>query len=149
MLFGIPFGGFALFWIAGASGFKIPDFSEGGFSFFPLFGLPFFLIGLGMVLSPVWEAIKARSTVYVITTMRAIIFEPSIFGGMDITSFRADDLADISRTQRTDGSGDLVFAREVSHGRNGTRVKEIGFLGIPRVKAVEDMLRALRGESVR
>ena len=39
-LFFIPWTAFSLFWMAGASGFRAPDFS-GPASFFPLFGLPF------------------------------------------------------------------------------------------------------------
>ena len=66
-LFAIPWTAFALFWICGASGFKLPDFSKGGFSFFPLFGVPFVLIGLGMLSSPWWAHRKALKTVYVIT----------------------------------------------------------------------------------
>jgi hypothetical protein len=47
-LFGIPWTAFALFWTAGAAGFKFPVFNQ-GFDLFPLFGLPFILIGLGML----------------------------------------------------------------------------------------------------
>ncbi len=39
VLFGIPWTGFALFWMAGASGFRVPDFDE-PFDFFPLFWTP-------------------------------------------------------------------------------------------------------------
>jgi len=35
-LFGIPWTAFALFWIAGAAGFKIPQFNQ-GWDMFPLF----------------------------------------------------------------------------------------------------------------
>src|SRR6478609_3430837 len=66
VLFGIPWTAFALFWIAGASGFKMPDFSH-GFGFFPLFGVPFVLIGFGMLTSPYWMRRKARRTAYVVT----------------------------------------------------------------------------------
>ncbi len=50
-LFAIPWTAFAVFWICGAAGFKLPDFRQGGFELFPLFGVPFVLIGLAMLLS--------------------------------------------------------------------------------------------------
>ena len=71
-LFAIPWTAFAVFWMCGASGFKMPDFSKGGFSFFPLFGLPFFLIGIGMLSSPLWSYRKAFKTVYVIAVLRGV-----------------------------------------------------------------------------
>jgi len=73
-IFAIPWTAFAIFWICGASGFELPDFSEGGFSFFPLFGVSFVLIGLAMLSSPLWAYRKAFKTVYVITNKRAITF---------------------------------------------------------------------------
>ena len=148
VLFGIPWTAFILFWIAGASGFKIPDFSEGS-DFFPLFAIPFLLIGLGMLSAPFWMMRKARRTAYVITERRAIIFE----GGwsMKIRSFGPEDLQDLRRRQRRDGSGDVVFAQEVSYSSKGHRQStDIGFFAIPDVKEVEDLLEEIvkqhRGE---
>ncbi len=57
-LFAIPWTAFAIFWVCGASGFKIPDFSQ-GFDLFPLFGVPFILVGLGMLSSPLWAIQKS------------------------------------------------------------------------------------------
>ena len=146
VLFGIPWTAFAVFWICGASGFKVPDFSEGGFAFFPLFGIPFVLIGLGMLSAPFWAARKARKTIYAVTNQRAIIFQ----GGrsVKVESFGRPNLNDISKRVRADGSGDLILERRVSvrHSRqNGSResVKEIGFFGIERVDHVEDLIGAL------
>ncbi|MEL6109627.1 MAG: hypothetical protein AAFU85_26765, partial [Planctomycetota bacterium] len=39
VLFAIPWTAFALFWIAGAAGFKVPQFNNGA-DLFPLFGVP-------------------------------------------------------------------------------------------------------------
>lgn len=143
MLFAIPFTAFSIFWICGASGFEMPDFSEGGFAFFPLFGLPFLIVGLGMLGSPLWKMKSAKNTVYVLTDKRAIIFE----GGrkINIHSFSGYQLRGLSRKQRADGSGDIIFAKEVSHhNRDGrTQFKEVGFIGIDNVKQVEDRIRAI------
>ena len=139
LLFAIPWTGFALFWMAGASGFSIPDFKE-GFDFFPLFGVPFVLIGLGMLGAPYWAMRKAKKTVYVLTGARAIVFE----GGRStrIRSFEPDQLNDLRRTQRQDGSGNLIFERRVWRNSDGNhRSSDHGFLGIPDVKRVEDLVR--------
>ncbi|QDT94346.1 hypothetical protein [Gimesia algae] len=109
VLFGIPWTAFALFWIAGAAGFKLPDFQK-GFDFFPLFGIPFVLIGLGMLSSPLWMLRKARNTAYILTSNRAVI----LTGGMktDIRSFEPEHLGKLHRKQWKDGSGDLIFDKE-------------------------------------
>ena len=76
-IFGIPFAGFALFWMNTAfhatnAFHKSSDnaFTK-SFTVFPLFGLPFLLIGLGIVLAPLWAYLKGRSTVYAVTNRRA------------------------------------------------------------------------------
>ena len=65
--FGLFFGGFAAFWItgsaAGASHSNHGDPMGQVFNFFPLFGLPFLFIGLGMILSPVFAYFTAKKTV--------------------------------------------------------------------------------------
>lgn len=110
VLFGLPWTAFALFWMAGASGFKLPDFSH-RFDIFPLFGLPFIPIGFGMLSSPYWAAKKAVSTGYVVTNKRAIIFEANLFGGVSIRSFMPNQLSEIRRVQKDDGSGDFVISK--------------------------------------
>jgi hypothetical protein len=127
--------------MAGASGFKIPDFKE-EFDLFPLFGIPFVLIGFGMLSSPYWTMRKARRTAYVLTTARAIIFD----GGFSTTirSFGPDRLTDLRRKQRADGSGDVIFERKLSYDSDGDRQStDHGFLAIADVKGVEDMVRQL------
>jgi len=48
-LFGIPWTAFALFWTAGAAFGTSQAEESGPFILFPLFGLPFILIGFGML----------------------------------------------------------------------------------------------------
>jgi len=143
VLFGVPWTAFALFWIAGASGFKVPDFRH-GFNWFPLFGLPFILIGFGMLSSPLWIRRQAKQTGYFITNQRALILERKAFGGCRIRSFLPSQLASLERTQLADGSGDIILDRELrSSGNNGSRTTEIGFFGIPEVRNVEALLASL------
>lgn len=143
VLFAIPWTGFAIFWITAASGFKIPNFKH-GFDFFPLFGIPFILIGFGMLSSPFWMAWKAKKTAYVLTDRRAIIFD----GGWSTTvrSFGPERLPDLMRSQRRDGSGDLILEKKISYNnQGGNRPIDIGFLAIPNVKEVEERVRLILG----
>lgn len=140
-VFAVPWTLFSLFWIAGASGFKVPDFDE-GFGFFPLFGIPFVLIGLAMLSSPIWAYRNALKSVYVITDRRAI----TVVGGFRTTirSFFPSDLNDLYRTERSDGSGDVILESKTHHDSNGNvRTHHFGFLGVANAKETEDRLRAL------
>lgn len=134
VLFGIPWTAFALF--MQGQGLRDP--------FLFLFGLPFVLIGLGMLTAPYWAWRKALRTVYAITDGRAIIFSAGLWAAVRIRSFGPAALADLKRKQRADGSGDIIFHREYSIDNEGDRrQKEIGFVGVANVRDVETMLRAL------
>lgn len=140
-LFGIPWTAFALFWTAGAAGFKIPAFNQ-PFDLFPLFGLPFILIGLAMLSSPIWAYWRAGKTVYIVTNRRAITFD----GGWSTTirSYPPDKLTDIYRREKPDGSGDVIIARRAWRDSDGDRqTEELGFLRIADVKDVERRLKEL------
>src|SRR5207247_633237 len=82
LIFGIPWTLFAVFWMAMAIGFGTHASGPPGpfRSLFPLFGLPFVLIGIGMLSAPYWMARTARSTIYAITDKRALV----ISGGMSL-----------------------------------------------------------------
>jgi len=141
VLFGIPWTAFAVFWVCGAAGFKMPTFSSGP-DLFPLFGVPFVLIGLGMLSTPLWMRRAAKRTVYVITDQRAIIIGGAF--ALEVESFAPERLTDIRRKQRRDGSGDLIFRTEVAHRRDGrTHESHVGFIAIPDVKGVEFLIREL------
>lgn len=139
--FGSVFGGFAAFWIAGAASMTPED--AGVFSFFPLFGVPFLLVGLGMMLAPVWIWMAAKKTVYAITSERLVIIR-----GNRVQSFEPDEIEELERREGGDGSGDVIFNRDIvrSRSRRGsrTRVRRIGFFGIPEVRRVEDAIRRLK-----
>ncbi len=136
-LFAIPWTAFSIFWICGAAGFKLPDFSKGGAVLFPLFGLPFLLIGLGMLSSPIWTYRRARRTVYVITNRRAISFAAG--RRMTIRSFAPDELYDVYRTEKRDGSGDVIFGGASHAGEEPVQ----GFYNVRDARTVEQMLKAL------
>jgi len=144
VLFAVPWTAFAVFWMCGAAGFKVPDFKDGQ-SFFPLFGIPFVLIGIFMLCSPLLALRKARRTIYAVTDQRAIIFQKGT--SLQIESFGPDDLGDTIKRLRNDGSGDLILEQRVTYrqSKHGSRqrIKEIGFFGVEQVNDVEDKLRQI------
>ena len=141
-LFGIPWTASAAFWMYGAAGFGVPDFNQGGPPVFPLFGLPFILVGLAMLAAPLWAYRKAFKTVYVVTDRRAITFD----GGwsMTIRSYPPAELQNVYRNERANGSGDVIIARRAWRTANGARQsEELGFLRVRQAKDVERLLRDL------
>src|SRR5437660_832775 len=111
--FGVVFTGFALIWILVAgvmsAGLMVPC------------GLPFVAVGILLMASPVWLRRRARQTIYALTDRRAIVWEPGWLGAATVRNYTAAGLARMSRTERADGSGDLVFEEftTVSGGTNG------------------------------
>ena len=143
-LFAIPWTSFAIFWIWGALGFQLPDLREGiqPQHLFACFGIPFVLIGLGMLSSPLWVWQAAKKTVYLITNQRAI----SIEGGMIFTirSYSPEQLKDLYRKERKDGSGDvIILTRQWRDSDGDKQSEEIGFLGVRHPGEVENMLKRL------
>jgi hypothetical protein len=141
-LFGIPWTAFAIFWTVGAAGGTSRAEEAGFFRAFPLFGVPFILIGFAMLSSPLWAYRKALHTVYVVTNRRAITFD----GGLTTTirSYPPDRLQDVYRKERKDGTGDVIIARRAWRNSDGDRhSEELGFLRVRDPKAVEGLLRKL------
>jgi len=142
-VFGIPWTAFALFWTWGASGFGRHMPGTGGpFSFFPLFGLPFILVGLGMLTSPLWAYRKGKRTLYAITNNRLVIIATG--WTRTVQSYTGDDIGNIERVDRADGTGDVIFARQEYHSRRGynqSSLAPVGFLGIPAARSVEKLIR--------
>jgi hypothetical protein len=103
--------------------------------------LPFIAVGVLLIVSPVWLRAMARKTVYALSDRRAIIWQPSWFGRVTVESFTASGLGQMSRTERPDGSGDLVFqVYTTGYGEQAQTVRR-GFIGIDRVRDVEQMVR--------
>jgi len=151
-IFAIVWTLFAIFWICAAAGFTIPDLKGGSDPFqivqilFPIFGLPFLLIGIGLLLSPIFEYRKALKTVYVITDRRAITFE----GGWSKTvrSYPPAKLLDVYRKERRDGTGDVIISsHKGDDSERGTFSEDLGFLRIREPEKVELMLNDLVKEA--
>ena len=140
VLFSIPWTAFSVFWMFGAAHGMQPFRESNVFSFFPLFGLPFVGIGILMFFSPLLYGRKARQTVYVITDQRVIIIEGRAFGAASVQTYMPQRLTGMSRKERADGSGDLIFEQFRERAGSGTTTVRRGFIGLEHVRDVEDLI---------
>ena len=140
-VFGIPFAGFALFWITQAyratshiSHNSNNSFAN-GFSVFPLFGVPFLLIGLGVILAPLWAYLKGSSTVYAVTNQRVMIITGN--GSRTVKSLTPADIVGVDYRERPDGSGDIAIqTNSIIRTNNSMSQMKVALVGVPNVKEV-------------
>ena len=140
---GIPFSAFAAFWIYTAFTMTSKSTSSPGspWRLFPLFGLPFLLIGLGMLTAPLWAFLGAGRMLYAVTNKRALII--TNFFSTSVKSYSHSEIREVQRVERAGGTGDLYFAsRDVVTRSGGVSHRRIGFLGIPDVRGVEQLIRS-------
>jgi hypothetical protein len=84
---------------------------------FNVLGISFIFVGVMALLSPIWIWRKMFRTVYVITNRRVITFEGKMFS-FDIVSYDADELEDIYRKQKKNGTGDVFVFQNVRDVKN-------------------------------
>lgn len=111
---------------------------------FPVFGLPFVLIGLWMLARPFLEVRKARRTVHILTESRLVTAElgPSI----SLTSLPPSRIVEITRKAGPAGSGTLSLSLGQFRDSDGDRVeKVIHLLGVTEVEHLDRELRRLMG----
>jgi hypothetical protein len=144
LLFAIPWTAFALFWTSMAAVGVGQGAGMGPLRWaFPLFGVPFIVIGLGMLSSPYWAFRSAKRSVYILTTQRAILLHGGWFS-INVRSFEPAALTSLDRKQRRDGSGDLIFTHDWRPHNNGHAAgNNVGFVAVRDVKHVEDLVRTL------
>ena len=100
--------------------------------------LPFYLIGIGLIISPWWERENDRRTVYVLTNRRAIVLRPSMIRRRP-TCRRFPLTHNLIKEVREyrKGRGDIVMDYDEHHGRNGTTLMPKGFLHVDNVRELE------------
>lgn len=100
--------------------------------------LPFYLIGIGFIISPWWERENDRRTVYVLTNRRAIVLRPSMIRRRPTCRrfLLTHNLIKEVREYRK-GRGDIVMDYDEHHGRNGTTLMPTGFLHVDNVRELE------------
>jgi hypothetical protein len=117
--FSVFWGGFAVFWECAA--LFMPRISNHGMSApltpFPLFGLPFVLIGFYFIFGRfIYKKWKKQHTYYAVTNKRAIILSDTNRG--NIKAIRINTLQGLSRNMRSDGHGSISFGEKSGYPLN-------------------------------
>ena len=138
-VFAIPFTAIGLLVLLAAAN------AEGGqFWLVLVFGLLVLAPGLYHLSSPLWTIPKAHRTLYVVTDRRAIVFTGTF--SRIVLSFGPEQLTQLLRKEKPDGSGDILFPGPRT--APGDRLRRTGstdsaFYGIENVKEVEGLVREI------
>jgi hypothetical protein len=132
--FGVFFLAFSVFWVTMAS-------SIGHGTAFPVFGVPFVLVGLWLVVGHwFYDAYKRKHARYALTTRRAIIARSMM--GRKLLSYEIGRNSPIALIE---GDLDTVnFDRRIYHTKNGTQTELIGFRFIADGRKVFRMLQDIK-----
>jgi hypothetical protein len=102
--FSLLWGGFAIFWEYGA-------YMSGAPFFFLLFGVPFVLIGIYLIIGRFFiDSAMRKKTVYGVTNERVVILT-ELFS-RKTKSLNLDTLSEITFTSKSDGAGSISFGRQ-------------------------------------
>jgi len=137
-LFGIFFFGFSLFWIHGAYTAESKAANQLGFPFW-MFGIPFVIVGAGMVLSPAWYFFRAVKTTYALTDRRAITDVSGPFPRRASVPLTQMPFVDVRASAQ--GPGTVLF-REALASYNKSMLQTDGFIAIPDAARVGQMIRS-------
>ena len=142
---------FSIVWLGGLatiSGFalfkSIGQLSEKpGLLLMQLFFVPFWVIGIGMLCSPWRKRALDRRTVYLLTSKRAVVLRPSDFRFRPTQKDYPLEHGMVKEVlEQGDGSGSLVFDYEVQHTKSGDNYLPVGFLHVPQLQRVKDILQS-------
>ena len=107
------------------------------------FFLPIIGAILWQILTP-WRLLrKKRRTAYILTAQQAIVLQPGWFGKLALTSYPVCPGMVKEREAAADGSGSLVFGYRTVHGKNGSCQMGQGFLSVPCLQQVSEILDSL------
>ena len=146
-LFALVFIGFAVFWMSAV--FVATDGEDFPARLFPLFGVPFVLVGLFVLIQPFRQARRRRTRVYALTNERILVIEGQ---PRQVSSFDLDKVSVVRRVERTDGSGDLHLSMGgplvVATRRRLISTANV-LEGIPKVREVEQQIERLKRNAER
>ncbi len=149
--FSLMWGGFAIFWEASALGLFAAhrNFAPSGPGqivswFFPLWGVPFVVVGLYMIFGRFfYDAALRKKTWYAVTDQRLIILK-SLFNS-SVSSFDYAQLSGLNLTERGDHSGDITFGAPFVAAEYNTRSNRRtiipGFYQLPDARRIYDLIR--------
>jgi len=112
--FSLLWGGFAMFWeYSVLRGFQGQD-SHSPPLFFALWGVPFVLMGLYLIVGRFFvDAFQRARTVYAVTNKRALIV--TTWWNRQVNSVSLQPLPAISLTEKSDGSGTITFGPQLPY----------------------------------
>lgn len=144
-LFAIPWTAFSLFWMTMAAGGAVASWDSIGplALAFPLFGLPFVAIGVGMLSVPFLPLFVRDRVAFAITDRRLLRFV--LLKRLRTQSYAGNRIGSFDRTERPDGSGSLsiVIGSHID-GDGDRRVDKLVIGEVPDIMAVERHVRAMQ-----
>lgn len=118
--FSLLWGGFAIFWEAGVSGFGGNNAHSGAWTFGMIWGIPFALVGQYLIWGRfIYAAWKKKRTFYAATNRRVIVVQNG--WNRQMASSYLDSLPTLIKEGASGGRGTLRFAQQDSmwSGRRG------------------------------
>lgn len=110
----------------------------------PLWGVPFVVVGLGMLASPFWMARKAYNTAYAVTDQGLVTLVASPSGAIEVRERHRGEVQGVELFEWRDGSGTVKVHVGWKTDSDGDRVKdEEQWLGIPDAARVERLVRSM------
>lgn len=141
---GAAFTGFALFWTSLAWLFTRAGSQQDSMSYwFPLFGIPFILVGLWLLISPLLGRVAARKTAFAVTSHRVVRL--LIGRGRVSEDIAVTDIAGIETAVAADGRGTLVMRMRgdgAAEFANGFTLGEIADVATAELRLREAMRNA-------
>jgi hypothetical protein len=148
--FSLVWGGFAIFWEAGVIA-AARNTEDGSGTFFPVFGIPFVLIGLYLIFGRfIFDSIRRAQMTYGLTTQRVLISES--FPARRTQSLFLNALPMLDLTEYQDGSGTITFSQPPrGYGRMSWNGPGVGlcFERIPNAKSVFAQISDARGKALK
>ena len=146
--FSLLWGGFAIFWEAGVINSNAPFF-------FRLWGIPFVLVGLYLIVGRFFADAKMRGkTVYGVTNERVLIVS-GLFS-RNFRSLNLKTLSEINLSEKSDGTGKITFGPSYPIFQNPgagwpgfSKYASPSFELIERVRDVYDIIRRAQSESTK
>lgn len=145
-LFAVPWTAFAVFWEFMALGGWLSDAAPrdaatlGAGIVMPIFGLPFVLIGIGMLSAPWLAARSMRRTIYGVSDRRLV----SVSKGwsLKVRSAEIGKTGPITRAERANGCGSLVIETHSRIDSDGDRITDkFEFVEVEEVAKLEALIR--------
>ena len=138
--FGLIFFSFSVFWVHGAWSQSSASSSAQN-TLFPLFGVPFVLVGFYLLAGHfLWSAICRKHTEYAVTNQRVIV-RSGIFS-TTTKSIEYRKIPTLTLTEKSDASGTIQFGEtKADHSGDGVSYTATKMEAVPDVRVVYDIIR--------